>query len=1607
MKTLKSLPLFCLLFIVGTGRAATLTWINLNGGNWSNPANWSPNQTPGAADTAMITIDGDYTVMLDETAAVTNLVVGAPGGSGSVVFQTAGQLLNVGSTVTVNPAGSFNFNGGYLEGTPTLIGTMNWSAGTLAGGSLTVATNGILDITGAVAVAAPIFNAGRINWTGTGAIQVYNGNYGDTGGINNEAGAVFALQAGQTLNFYWGPEYFNNWGTVQKTGAGTTTTMNVPFNNYGTLDGQAGEVNLVQGGTASGQMVAEAGATLAIGSGYVGTTNSVFSGQGTNWFYGGTVSLSGTVNTSNTVVGGSCYLTGNGVFSGMLNWAASQFGNVTITNAGVLNITGGSTLNLVGELNNYGTVNWTGTGTLQVYNGNYGYTGGINNEAGAVFALQAAQTLNFYWGPEYFNNWGTVQKTGAGTTTTMNVPFNNYGTLDGQAGEVNLVQGGTASGQMVAEAGATLAIGNSYVGTTNSVFSGQGTNWFYGGMVSLSGTVNTSNTVVGGSCYLTGNGVFSGMLNWAASQFGDVTITNTGVLDITGGSTLNLVGELNNYGTVNWTGTGTLQVYNGNYGYTGGIDNEAGAVFALQAAQTLNFYWGPEYFNNWGTVQKTGAGTTTTMNVPFNNYGTLDGQAGEVNLVQGGTASGQMVAEAGATLAIGNSYVGTTNSVFSGQGTNWFYGGTVSLSGTVNTSNTVVGGSCYLTGNGVFSGMLNWAGSQFGDVTLTNTGVLDITGGSTLNLLGELNNYGTVNWTGTGTLQVYNGNYGDTGGINNESGAVFNFYNTQSIVPTWGPEYFVNAGLIQKSGAVGASGINVSFSNAGTLDVESGVVNIPNSRNLSAGALLLGIVNATNYGSVNLGGAAGLAGTVGVEVQAGYSPAASNVFNVVTYGSLSGAFTNFNLPSSLNWQTNYGATVFTVTAGYPKSALGWLAIGYTTNGSYVIDPNGNGPFTINTLMTLAGGGWTELTAAVANSLLNTNLNIARDYLYVQNGTSFYYRTPVSNLAWSWSSGQDLDGTYYYSTGAGESSFQVTASGEHQAYGVGGSSGPGSTLKCLVGAANCLNSNSAQVQLCQDEPGIFGSACQCGVTVYLRESGPVVPVAPPVITLQPTSTYGALGGSVQFSVAASGAVPFTYQWFFDETNALTGATNATLVLSQLNTNLAGYYSAVVGNLYGYSTSAVAALEVELVPNAETFDLLANFSTNQNPNGVWSYGWATNLGGLFTLATNPSVLAAGISGWGNGLSLPDTAIMEKNFTGSPLQSGTAVFDTDTLQMNPQSLADMVRFTAPYNAAYLINGWFRTQDTNAHPRVLSVLVNGNAEPFSVVAPGSDYNTNYPFGFTTNLAAGATVDFAVSGTNGDYADLSSGVSATIVMTNVVVPNRPIIIWTNPLPLAYGMPLTPLQLNAQAGGSGTFAYNPPAGAFLSAGANTLSVTFTPTDTADFSSSTDSVTLIVTPIPLSVTASNASRLYGQANPVIGGTVTGLVNGDNITADFVSAATPSSLPGTYPIVPVMIDPNNRLFNYIVTTNDGVLTVNETMLSTAWATPAPIYYGTALGGAQLDASANIPGAFTYTPAAGTVLNAGTNLLTAVFTPSDTQDFGLATNLGNLVVLPEPRR
>ncbi len=155
---------------------------------------------------------------------------------------------------------------------------------------------------------------------------------------------------------------------------------------------------------------------------------------------------------------------------------------------------------------------------------------------------------------------------------------------------------------------------------------------------------------------------------------------------------------------------------------------------------------------------------------------------------------------------------------------------------------------------------------------------------------------------------------------------------------------------------------------------------------------------------------------------------------------------------------------------------------------------------------------------------------------------------------------------------------------------------------------------------------------------------------------------------------------------------------------------------------------------------------------------------------------------------------------------------------------------------------------------------------------------------------------------------------------------------WATPTAITYGTALSATQLNATAAVPGTFAYTPDLGAVLAAGSRTLSVTFTPTDTAKYSGTTTTVSLTVNKAPLSVTAQAASKTYGAANPAFTVAYGGFVNGDDAgdltgTLAFATAATASSAPGGYPVTPSGLTATN----YTITFAAGTLTVNPAPLT----------------------------------------------------------------------------
>jgi uncharacterized repeat protein (TIGR03803 family) len=251
-----------------------------------------------------------------------------------------------------------------------------------------------------------------------------------------------------------------------------------------------------------------------------------------------------------------------------------------------------------------------------------------------------------------------------------------------------------------------------------------------------------------------------------------------------------------------------------------------------------------------------------------------------------------------------------------------------------------------------------------------------------------------------------------------------------------------------------------------------------------------------------------------------------------------------------------------------------------------------------------------------------------------------------------------------------------------------------------------------------------------------------------------------------------------------------------------------------------------------------------------------------------------------------------------------------------------------------------------------------------------------------------GSTTTLAAIAYEAGYAD------SPVTSRTYTIKTTPVISWPAPAPITYGTVLSSTQLDATANVPGTFTYTPAAGAILTAGSQTLSVMFTPTDATDYNDASASVSLQVNAEPVTFTVSPVSFTYnGSAQ---GPTITPSVTGATYST---SGATSATAAGSYSVTATATG------NYTGTSGPMAWMIAQATSVVSWTAPAPITYGTALDSIEFNATANVPGTFAYTPAAGTVPNVGTQTLAVAFTPTDTADYNNASASVSLTVNAQP--
>ncbi len=318
-------------------------------------------------------------------------------------------------------------------------------------------------------------------------------------------------------------------------------------------------------------------------------------------------------------------------------------------------------------------------------------------------------------------------------------------------------------------------------------------------------------------------------------------------------------------------------------------------------------------------------------------------------------------------------------------------------------------------------------------------------------------------------------------------------------------------------------------------------------------------------------------------------------------------------------------------------------------------------------------------------------------------------------------------------------------------------------------------------------GTDGSAYGSGLRIDASLTTDVNVPTPPSIVTQPQSQVVGQGADVTFAVAAEGEAPLNYQWRHNGVD-IAQATNANLILENVQSADAGAYTVQISNSEGIANSIAATLTVVIPPPPGSFDANRDFSLASNPNGAWSYGSIPAIGGPFSLITFPLTQPAAngvlVQSWQlNRHSEPAVFCNTSSETATTGPEGT--FPPRTIWFfggYPDTGQDLgaIRFTLPPGE----DGAYRIEVAVQH--YLDGPPAGDTE-FHVAKNGAELFGQYlapadRAGYTNSLtlAAGDTVDF-LTGRGADNQLYGSGLKIAARITRTDLTNFPPLILVQP----------------------------------------------------------------------------------------------------------------------------------------------------------------------------------------------------------------------------------
>jgi sugar lactone lactonase YvrE len=279
-----------------------------------------------------------------------------------------------------------------------------------------------------------------------------------------------------------------------------------------------------------------------------------------------------------------------------------------------------------------------------------------------------------------------------------------------------------------------------------------------------------------------------------------------------------------------------------------------------------------------------------------------------------------------------------------------------------------------------------------------------------------------------------------------------------------------------------------------------------------------------------------------------------------------------------------------------------------------------------------------------------------------------------------------------------------------------------------------------------------------------------------------------------------------------------------------------------------------------------------------------GIAVDVNGNLYVADLGSATVLKVVKTGAGYATPSTV------TTRSLQSafGVAVDGAGNLYLSDATGKTVIEenYAAPPRQQFAKATTIGATDTTDGPAVFTLLNSGNA-PLTAAAPGLAAPNDFQQTPGTGSLADCTAAFSLQANAGCsisilFKPLSAGsLTESFVLTDNSITSAvqfiplqgtgliPLnVTWAAPVAIPYGTPLSATQLNASAGAvDGTFVYTPNAGTVLSAGAQTLSVTFTPTDAKDYSAVTMTVPLQVNQAASAITVGTSINPGMSQNPI--------------------------------------------------------------------------------------------------------------------------------------------